>query len=153
MLHRFIEDDLPLLIAIAPPSGSDEAAIREMNDVYERLWARDIRYAVISHTPNTASPTSAAGRKLITEWANRPRVRKMSRDYCVASSTIVENAMARGALTAILWLWTPPAPHKVVSTPDEALDWCLDHITRAGLKLPSPEPELRRRVLKTLRDA
>lgn len=149
---RFIEDDLPLLIIVSPMGGYDEAAIREMNARCEGLWTRGARYALISSTPKGASTTGARGRKLIAEWANRPRVRQMSKQHCVASATIVENAVARGALTAILWLWTPPAPHKAVAAPGEAIDWCMEHIERAGLALPRPAPELRRHVARVLRE-
>lgn len=151
--HRFIEDHFPLLIVISPRGGYDEAAIREMDAWYEQLWARGARYALISASPRDAEATSARGRKLIAEWANRPRVRRMSREHCVGSATIVEGTVARGALTALMWLWTPASPHKAVATPEEALAWCLEHIRSAGLELPEPEEKLRKRAIATLREA
>ncbi len=133
--------------------GFDEESIREMDAEYERLWARREKYAVISHSPKNAQATGARGRKLIADWANRPRVRDMSKAYCIGSATTVENTIARGALTAVLWLWTPAAPHQVASTPEEAVDWCIAQLGKTGVPIPEAKETFRAKVLDTLRQA
>jgi hypothetical protein len=153
VLHTIIEDDLPLLIVISPARGYDADSIGELNAECERIWKRGDRYAMISRTPKGGSATGPRGRKLIADWANRPRVRQMSKELCVGTATIVEGAIARGALTALLWVWTPAAPHHVASTIEDAVDWSLRAIERAGLTLPRPRAEVRQRAITTLRNA
>jgi hypothetical protein len=150
---EFVEDLFPLLIVLGPPHGFDEHQVNVMAAYYERLWKRDVRYALVSHTRKHAKDTSAHGRKLIVSWANSPRVRAMSTKYCVGSTTVVPNALARGALTAILWLWTPAAPHEACSSPEQAIDWCLKQLADARMKLPYPPEEMRRRALAILRES
>jgi hypothetical protein len=148
---RFVEDFFPLLFAVSPEDGYDENVIRVMSAGYERFWARGDRYALISLSSSRGSVVNARGRRLITDWANSPRVRAMSKEFCVGSATIVTSALARGALTAILWLWTPATPHEAVSTPEEAVDFCLKKLAQAGVKLPRSAEVLREEALASLR--
>jgi len=147
-----VQLDLWPLILVTNPRRFDEAVIRAMNDEYERIWERGERYAIVSHVERTTEPTTAGGRRLLAEWAGRPRVRRMSRELCVGTATVVPNPIARGGLTALLWLWTPPSPHQAVATTEEAVDWCLARIDEAGLALPKPAAEVRRAALSMIRD-
>jgi hypothetical protein len=49
-------------------------------------------------------------------------------------------------------VWKPSSPHQIVSTPAEGVDWCLDRITEAGLKLPRSKEGVRREALRVLTD-
>jgi hypothetical protein len=144
--------DLWPLILVTNPRSFDEPAIRAMNDQYERIWARGERYAIVSQIEAAAGPTNARGRKLLAEWAGQSRVRRMTRELCVGSATIVPNPIARGGLTALLWLWSPPAPHQTVATVEEAVDWCLARIAAEGLQLLRPTSEVRRAALSMTRE-
>jgi hypothetical protein len=148
---RFVEDLFPLLIVVSPDTGYDESTIALMSTGYERLWARGERYALVSTSSSRANPVTARGRRLIVDWANSPRVRTMSAKYCVGSATVVPNALARGALTAILWLWTPATPHEAVSTPEDGVDFCLKKLAETGVKLSRPAPRVRESALELLR--
>lgn len=144
---QFIEDYLPLLVVIGPPNGYDPSIIERMNDAYERLWKQGKRYSLLSYTPRKAAQTGAHGRKLIAEWANRPRVRAMSKELCVGSATVVQSALERGAITALLWLWTPASPHHLAASAEDGLDYCIRQLEAAELPLGMPAAELRRTVL------
>lgn len=149
---QFILDHWPLLIVISPPTGYDAATIRAMNDGYERIWEKGERYALVSHSPPSAeAATGARSRKLIAEWANSPRVRRMSKEMCVGSATIVRSALARGSLTALLWLWSPSSPHHVAASPEEAVDWCLGQLANAKVPLQAPAADVRRAALALMR--
>jgi hypothetical protein len=149
--QRFFEEVFPLIIAVAPSGGYDEPAIAQMAAYYEQLWAKGKRYALITASPKGAVNPTARSRKLIVDWANQPKVREMSGKHCVASSTIVSNVFVRGALTAILWLWTPPSPHLAAGNPEEAIDYTLAAIDRAKLPTRVTPALMRERALAYLR--
>jgi hypothetical protein len=145
---RFVEDCFPLLVCIGPHQF-DDAAMAEMRDGYERYFVRGERYALVSCSPR-GSVTGARERRLIADWANTPRVREKSRELCVGSATVVHNALARGALTAIMWVWKPSSPHHVASTAEEAIDWCLARVAEAGLVLPRSPSKVRAELVSLL---
>jgi hypothetical protein len=149
---QFVEDAFPVVVLVSPVAGWDESTIRAMAAKFEEYWRKRQRYALITHTPRGSAAATAKTRKLITDWANEPKVREMSARWCVASATIVPNAIARGALTAMLWVWTPSSPHHVAGTPEEALDFCLDRIAKANVALPDTPEAVRRSVLRVLRE-
>jgi hypothetical protein len=146
----FVDDYFPLLLCIGP-KHFDEAAVAEMAAGYERYFVRGDRYSLITCSPRDAV-TDARGRKMIVDWANSPRVRQKSRELCVGSSTVVPNALARGALTALLWLWKPSSPHHVVASSEEGIDWCLARIAEARLVLPGSSADVRRDALRRVRN-
>ena len=145
---RFIEDFFPLVLCLGPDVW-DEEAVADLTAGSERLFARGERYALITCSPET-SEMGARARKLITDWSNKPLVREKSRALCIGSSTVVRNALHRGALTAIFWLWKPPSPHEAVSTPEAAVDWCLDRLVAADMSLPRSREALRKLALEHL---
>jgi hypothetical protein len=149
----FVEELFPLIIAIGPKLGHDEATIEHMDAAYEAYWARGERYSLISISPRNAPQPNARARKLIVDWASRPRVKEMSAKYCVGSASVVASAFLRGALTAILWLWTPASPHLAAGTHEEAIDYCLAQMEKAKLVLPRPAAEIRARALAIMDSA
>ncbi|MDQ3031593.1 MAG: hypothetical protein M3Y87_04190 [Myxococcota bacterium] len=122
-----------------------------MTDGYEQLFARRERYSLISAAPSDADSMGARERKQIADWANTPRVRSVSRELCVGSATIVGNALARGALTAILWLWKPASPHEVFTASDDAVEWCLAQLERERVPLPLGAAAMRTQTRTLLR--
>lgn len=147
---RFVLDAFPLIVCVSPRKhGTD--TIERMAEGYERLFARGERYALISATPRDADGMGARERKQIADWANSPRVRSASKELCVGSATIVGNALARGALTAILWLWKPSSPHQVFTANDEAIDWCLGQLEAARVRQPQGAAATRAQVRALLR--
>jgi hypothetical protein len=145
---QFIDDFFPLVVFVTPLRW-DDGSIDQMNAGYERYFQRKERYAILSHSPKGAE-TSSRDRKRITDWANSPRVRDMSSRYCVGTATIVPNALARGALTAILWVWQPTTPLHMVATPDEGLDWCLRKLADARVPMKEPPASVRDKLLPRL---
>ncbi len=131
---KFVLDVFPLVVAVGGLEYSDQE-FKEMIAGYDALFARGERYALITYTPDGGALPSARDRKRIADWAESPRVRDLSKKLCVGSATVVQNALMRGALTAITWLWKPSAPHKAVSTPHEGVDWCLEQLEGAGIRM------------------
>lgn len=146
---QFIDDFFPLVVCVSP-ARYDDAELRRMFDGFRRYFERGQRYALITHNPKNSEAASARARKTIVDWANSPDVRRNSGALCVGSATVVANALARGAMTAILWLWKPANPHHMAATTEEAVDWAIQQMTDAGLALPQPRERLRQSVLARL---
>ena len=147
---EFYEGSWPLLVSLGP-KVYDRAAIELMQASFERYFLRGERYALVTVSPRGSTPPGAHERRAIAEWANSPRVRDYSKRLCVGSGTVVENALMRGALTAMMWIWTPVSPHKAVSTTDEAIDFALEKLKAANIPLPRGGEALRVEIHSWLR--
>ena len=147
---HFIDDTFPLLVVLHA-ARFDDGEMRDMVEGYEKYFKRAERYAVLIVSPGDSVHLGARERRLISDWVNSPRVRKHSGTLCVGSATVVPSAIARGALTAILWFWTPPCPVRATPTVEEGFDFCLERLASAGLALPRPIDQVRAEVLSMLR--
>jgi hypothetical protein len=143
---QFNDSLWPLLITMGPQSWT-ERNVAEMAEGFDRYFSRGERYALISASPRD-SVMAAKERKLVTDWSNTPRVRDRSRELCVGSATIARSALARGALTAIMWIWKPAAPHLAVANTDEAVDYALAQLAAAGIALELSPTVMRREAKK-----
>jgi len=147
---EYYEGSWPLLVALSPKLY-DRAEVEQMQSSFERYFRRAERYALITVSPRGSTPPGANERKAIAEWANSPRVREYSKQLCVGSASVMENALMRGALTAMMWIWTPASPHKAVSTVDEAIDYALDKLKTSQVPLPRGGEALRVEIHSWLR--
>lgn len=144
---EFNDSSWPIFVMVSP-KVYDKASVDLMQSTFERVFQRGERYALITVSPRGASPPGAQERKAIAEWANLPRSRKYSRELCVGSASVVENALMRGALTAMMWIWTPASPHKAVANLSEALDYSLTLLEEGAVPLPRPASMLRSEIEK-----
>jgi hypothetical protein len=145
---QFIDEGFPLIRTIAPRVWQD-TTIDEMAAGYERYFARAERYTLLSASPR-GSVFGAKHRKQVADWSNSPRVRQKSGELCIGSATLARDALSRGALTAVLWLFKPASPHEVVATPEEGVDWCIAKLQAAGMALPRSAAGLRSAALAHL---
>lgn len=147
---RFLDDTFPLVVVVTP-MRYDERSVEQMAAGYERYFARGDRYAIVNVTPRDADPIGARERKAVTDWASSARVRQKSGELCVGSSTVVKDAIARGALTAMLWLWKPASPHHVTTSVEDAVDWTISKLEQAGVPMPLGPAKTRARALAAAR--
>ena len=138
---RFVLDMFPLVVTVGASKQTD-GELDEMVAGYDQLFERGERYALITYSPEGAEMPSARARKRIADWAESPSVRAFSKKLCVGSATVVQSQLARGALTAIMWLWKPVAPHKIVATPLDAIDFCLERIAVSDVPMPFTRDEV-----------
>lgn len=121
-----------------------------MAEAFEHHFQRGSRYALLTVQPKGSIVPSAPERKNLTEWLNSPRVKEMGKRLCVATSVVIDNALMRGALTAVFWFWTPPAPVEIAANPGEALDYCLRALEQNDISLPESAGSFRIRCLAAL---
>jgi hypothetical protein len=137
---EFIDNWFPLIITIREGSF-DAPEVEQMAAGFERYFRRAEPYAVLNTARLGANSPDARGRLRIAEWGNAPRVRQLSKLLCTGTATVLTFPWERRALTALSWLWTPPAPHQAVSNVDEGLAYCLTSLAQRGANLPR-EPEI-----------
>ena len=142
---RVFGECFPVLVNVAP-RRYDAAAVRGWSDAFEQYFQRGERYAVISIQPEGSVTPGAAERKLMLDWLESPRVRRCSGELCVGAATIVHGRLMRGALTAVLWFWRPPFPMETVATVAEAVDYSVERLRAAGVRLSAEPAELLERV-------
>lgn len=147
---QFLYDAWPLVVLLGPQVCTAQT-VPKMEEDFEQLFARRERYSLITATPRGSASMGARERKAIAEWANRPRIRATIGELCVCSSTIAKDALTRGALTAIFWLWKPACPHHVAAEYDEAVEWCLGQLMTEQLQLPLGVEGTRKQALTLLR--
>jgi hypothetical protein len=148
---RFVDDFFPLLV-VAHAARFDEVEFREMAEGYERYFKRNERYALLTVLPGEFVRLGACERRLIADWLNTPRVLESAKRLCVGAANVVPSAVARGALTALLWFWTPPTPLRPAATVDEGVDFCFESLAGAKVPLERPMESIRLGVLDHLRN-
>lgn len=81
--------------------------------------------AIVYDARRSGTP-SAVQRRLQAEWMKEHEALIRSRNAGVAF--VIESALIRGALTAILWMQPMATEHTVVATMDEALRWSTERL-------------------------
>lgn len=147
---EFIDNWFPLIITIREGSF-DAPEVEQMATGFERYFRRAEPFAVLNAARVGANSPDARGRLRIAEWGNVPRVRQLSKLLCAGTATVMTFPWERRALTALSWLWTPPAPHQAVSSVDEGLAYCLARLAQRGAALPREPESFRIDVQRMLR--
>lgn len=132
----------PVVIVVGPrhwEPGWVESLDRQLREVY----ARRSRFALITDTRPITGIPGAKERKPLVDWLSRPEQLALVKQWNVGSSTILDNALMRGALQAIYWLWTPASPQHAAADFDQAWSWCIQQLSDAGVALPASPSELR----------
>jgi hypothetical protein len=149
---RLLAECFPLLICIAP-KRYDAAAVQCLEDVFEPYFRRGQRYALLSIQPKGSVAPGAKERKMLMDWVGSPRVLEYASRLCVGAAAVVDGALMRGALTAVLWVWKPPFPLHAAGTAAEGIDHCLQRLVAAGVLLPADSRGLQSRAERTLEAA
>jgi len=149
---RFFDGCFPLVVAMHA-SHFDEGEMHAMVEGYQAYFRRGERYALLAVAPGEAVRMGAKERKLVVDWVNDSRVKDNVKRLCVGGTSVLPSAVARHAMTALLWFWTPPCPFRATFNVDQAFDFCTDRIRAAGLQLPGSEDAVRLQVRGHLRAA
>jgi hypothetical protein len=113
--------------------GYDRADIEYMFREYDALLQGTQRYALVIHFPLSVAVLRAAERKMIADWwiPRRVRIAEMNVMYAM----VLESALLRGALTALLWMVEPGNPHKVTASVEEGIALCIQGLEEARVQL------------------
>lgn len=150
MRARVVTSTFPVVLIVCPTQWG-EGWVEDLDHQVSELFARNQRYALIVEASRVSGVPSAKDRKHLTDWLRRPEHLARQRRWNVGSSTIITNALVRGALQAIYWVWSAPAPQHAARDLDEAWRWCIEKLNAEKIPLPRPEAELLEEVRRELR--
>jgi hypothetical protein len=118
------------LVRITFDGAVAEHAFDQYLQTVSRVYMRRAKVATIFDARRAAPPTAK-------ERAKQAAWLKQHRDvigrFSCGSAFVIESAIVRGGLTAILWLAPIPGAHTVVATVAEAEAWALARLREAGV--------------------
>lgn len=120
---EFDERALPIVRILLEGASSDaelDAYDARLLVLLRRAIAEQTKYGFVIDGRTAAAP-DAVRRRRSAAWldAHAPMIRA----GCAATGIVLENAVQRGILKAILWLRPHPSPCRAFATPAEAEAW------------------------------
>ena len=132
MGFSFDESRLPLLVVTFVGESTDaefDAYLARMT----QMVRRGSRYGVLFDARAAARPTPRQRQKQ-ADWMKEYAPSLRANNAGIAF--VIESAVVRGALTAILWLSPMPTSHNVVATVAQAEEWLAQLLANEGLSFP-----------------
>lgn len=122
------------LVLISIPPITTTSDIEYMQSCYEHVFAASTRHALVVDTTAVARVPDATLRREMKafEDSRRPIIREKN----IGSAIVIQNAVVRGAYTALRWISPQPAPNKAFPTLQDAARWCVQGIEEDGQIVP-----------------
>ena len=139
------------IVVLVCPARFDVPWVESLGREFDAVFARGERFAVVTETSLVGAMPGALERKALANWASRADQLALQKRFNVGSSTVVRNALTRGVMQAIYWMWTPPSPQHAAKDFDDAFSWSLTMATQAGLCETASGPALKRAALDEVR--
>lgn len=130
---RFDVSMWPLAVITMPPVMT-EADIAYMQECYQHVFAAPTRHALIVDTTTIVRVPDAALRKKVKAFEDSTRSEAAAKN--IGSAVIIQNAIVRGAYTALRWMSPQPAPNRAFPDIVEAARWCVRGIEEDGQVVP-----------------
>lgn len=123
----------PLLIITSTGDATDQEFDAYLTRMTQ-LLDRGQRYAILFDARHAGRPPPKQRQKQ-AEWmkTHAPSLRA----HNAGIAFVIDNAIVRGALTAILWLSPMASPHRVVATMEQGEHWLTELLAAEGLTVPS----------------
>lgn len=121
-----------VLISMPPVTTADDIAY--MQACYEHVFGASTRHALVVDTSSIVRVPDATLRRQMKAFEDSRR--PIIRDKNIGSAIIIQNAIVRGAYTALRWISPQPAPNKAFATLQDATRWCIQGIEEDGQIVP-----------------
>jgi len=122
------------LVVITMPPVTTPADIEYMQRCYEHVFAAPKRHALIVDSTTIVRVPDASLRRQMKGFEDSRR--GIIRLKNIGSAIIIQNALVRGAYTALRWISPQPAPNKAFATMEDAARWCVQGIEEDGQIVP-----------------
>ena len=122
------------LVVISMPPVTTPADIEYMQRCYEPVFAAPARHALIVDTTSIVRVPDATLRRQMKAFEDSRR--SIIGPKNIGSAIIIQNAIVRGAYTALRWISPQPAPNKAFPTVQSAARWCVQGIEEDGQIVP-----------------
>jgi len=122
------------LVLITMPPVTTPADIEYMQRCYEHVFSAPVRHAlIVDASPIVRVPDATLRRQMKAFEDSRRAVIHVKN---IGSAIIIQNALVRGAYTALRWISPQPAPNKAFATVEDAARWCVQGIEEDGQVVP-----------------
>jgi hypothetical protein len=130
-----IDTSTPPLVILTMRQGMADEDYNLMFEQWQRILERRQTLIAITDASVVNERGSPKQRAIIADWTRsiEPLVKRYSKGHAV----VVQNALVRGALTAVGWLHKTPVPEAYFSRLDEAVDWCVERLEKEQIPVPS----------------
>jgi hypothetical protein len=128
-----IDDSRQPLVLVTFDGALTEPEFDDYLERMSRLLERRMKNVTVLDARKATSPT-ATQRAKQAAWLKTNRA--LLQEYSCGSVFVIESALVRGGLTAILWVAPMPVAHAVVATLEEGERWAFARLRAAGVPLP-----------------
>jgi hypothetical protein len=129
-----IDDGLFPLVEVSIRDGHRDQDFSWLMRRFERLFAQQLRYALLIDASTLSQSLSPTGRRIVTDW-QRANLHQTAR-WNVGTSVVISSGLIRGALTAMNWFVQQPVPMNYPSSVAEAIDWCVERLETESIAIP-----------------
>jgi len=120
----------PFVSVTIPSQRVTDEEILRFIDGQRQMLARRTKHLVLCDARH-GHVLPATQRKFFGDWLKESEAG--TRRYVAGMAIVVDNALIRGALTAVLWVVEPACPTKIVGTIDEAMTFLTECGERANI--------------------
>lgn len=120
----------PLVVVTIPGQRVADEEVLAFIQGQRDMLARRSKHLILCDARN-AHVMPATQRKLFGDWLSESA--EASGRFSVGMAIVVDNALIRGALTAVLWVREPACPTKAVATLDDGIAFLVECGERAGI--------------------
>ena len=129
-----IDDTLFPLVEVSFRDGHRDEDFSWLLRRFERLFAQQLRYALLIDATSLTQSMSPTSRKIVTDWqlANLSHTARWN----VGTSVAITSGLIRGALTAMNWFVQQPVPMHYPPTVAAGVDWCVGRLESESVAVP-----------------
>ncbi len=122
--------EFPFVFVHFPPENATDAEVRALIDEQRRILQRKQRFVMLIDSSRPTS-SSSVQRRMYADWMREAEV--PSRLYCAGMAVVLASPILRGAMQAVLWVFTPPMPVETFADIDDAARRCADWMRTESL--------------------
>ena len=129
----------PLALVTFPDAQVSDEDIRLFVEEQRAMLMRKELHGVVTDARH-ARVIGPHQRRVLADWLTEAE--PLNRRYTVALAVISDNALVRGAMTAVTWMKEPPVPMKPFATLREGSQYVLESLRRRGASVDGVQPLL-----------
>lgn len=124
MPFDYSDKEWPLLVIKASGQSTDEDMDEYLGTLSLALGRRERHVVIVDASEGQG--LKGTHRQRVANW-NKKNAGALAQ-YRAGLVLVTENALLRGLITAVYWLFTPPFPYKTADTVDEARRWAYQSL-------------------------
>jgi hypothetical protein len=137
----FDEAAWPLVYVRYPSNGLNDEGLEVFLERILSYLRRREKFACLIDCRGMTMAHTANQRRRIAEWLAEPELERLS-PHASAIAVLFRSALIRGALTAVNWIKTPPAPVKAFGSIADAAPWLRQRFSEESIGVTASMEDL-----------